>query len=681
MVRVSLLSAAIAAATLAHAIPPPTSEIIPGRYIVEFEPSASPARNQFSVNTNTNTNGSDKDSAGGATLLGNLGIRAEIKHRYDATFSGMAVQLSNDSDIDRLRNAAGVKRVTPVYRHHIQMSSSKRSLSTAFAADGSASSSPSGPTPPGPEVAEPLRQVHNLTDLLAARSKYNLTGKGIKVGIVDSGIDYTHPDLGGCFGPGCRVAYGYDFVDKTDVKDCLGHGTLVAGIIGAARTSTVSSVAPDVTFGAYRIGSCEGEVDESNVVAAVDQAVKDGSDVINLSMGWYPRYPWDPLSTAVRNAAKKGVTVVTAGGNTGPRLYTVTTPAVVSETITVGAVDNLVQAAYGFNVSFAGASQQAMLPIDGFVGETGDKDLAAVGTRQLAVAMSGDRAANCTVSKQSDLAGKFVVWEQSDESCGARAFVSMLNVKPSAVIIPYLDGYQRPSYNASAAIQAGIPAFTVSKHTHVRLKDVLSKGPATVSGVIGMRTFDNPTAGELSIWSSRGPSAELLLKPQVLAPGGSIFSTAPASLGLGSYMVMSGTSFAAPYVSGLVALYLQQFGKQSPEKIQAAIMNSARTKIPREAGLFDGIDSPANIGSGVVNASAFLDPNTSLLTPSQVSLNDTARAGFFGTYVLPLTITNNAKTTTMYDLVHEPSVSSRAHLAKPQLNSREKEAGHCASNS
>lgn len=72
-----------------------------------------------------------------------------------------------------------------------------------------------------------------------------MTGQGIKVGIIDTGVDYTHPGLGGCYGPECRVAYGYDFVgdeyngentpipDNDPMNNCNGHGTHVTGIIGA----------------------------------------------------------------------------------------------------------------------------------------------------------------------------------------------------------------------------------------------------------------------------------------------------------------------------------------------------------------------------------------------------------------------------------------------------------------
>ncbi|KAI8055188.1 peptidase S8/S53 domain-containing protein, partial [Syncephalis plumigaleata] len=94
-------------------------------------------------------------------------------------------------------------------------------------------------------------------------------GTGYKIGIIDSGVDYLHPDLGGCFGAGCKIAYGYDFVgdaytgmneprpDADPMDECNGHGTHVAGIIGAS-SSIAPGVAPGATLGAYRVFGCQG---------------------------------------------------------------------------------------------------------------------------------------------------------------------------------------------------------------------------------------------------------------------------------------------------------------------------------------------------------------------------------------------------------------------------------------
>ncbi|KAI9593962.1 peptidase S8/S53 domain-containing protein, partial [Syncephalis fuscata] len=110
-----------------------------------------------------------------------------------------------------------------------------------------------------------LVAINELTGVSALHAEGNY-GEGVKVGIVDSGIDYKHPALGGCFGDGCKVRYGHDFVNddfpgknkamKSDPIDCSGHGTQVAGIIGA-ETDTFVGVAYKALLGAYRVMGCD----------------------------------------------------------------------------------------------------------------------------------------------------------------------------------------------------------------------------------------------------------------------------------------------------------------------------------------------------------------------------------------------------------------------------------------
>ncbi|KAF9166176.1 hypothetical protein DFQ26_008498 [Actinomortierella ambigua] len=179
------------------------------------------------------------------------------------------------------------------------------------------------------QQVQTMESLHSLTPLLTSvnrvHSELGLTGEGVKVGVIDTGIDYTHPALGGCFGAGCKVAFGWDFVgdDYTgsnkpkpsgDPRDCAGHGTHVAGII-AANGSVVTGVAPGAILGAYRVIGCNGSTTDDMIIAAMERAVDDGMDVINMSLGepngWFP----NPVGRAVLRASKRGVLVAAAQGN------------------------------------------------------------------------------------------------------------------------------------------------------------------------------------------------------------------------------------------------------------------------------------------------------------------------------------------------------------------------------
>ena len=127
-------------------------------------------------------------------------------------------------------------------------------------------------------------------------------GDGVKIAIVDSGIDYTHPALGGCFGHGCKVSYGVDLVgdkyngdnlplqDADPFDNCIGHGTHIAGIIAAeSEEFGFTGVAPNVTLGMYRVAGCAGVITDDGLIAAFLMAFEAGADVITASIGSYPR--------------------------------------------------------------------------------------------------------------------------------------------------------------------------------------------------------------------------------------------------------------------------------------------------------------------------------------------------------------------------------------------------------
>ncbi|OME98093.1 hypothetical protein BK124_12705 [Paenibacillus amylolyticus] len=204
-----------------------------------------------------------------------------------------------------------------------------------------------------------------------------ITGKGIKVGVLDTGIDYNHPDLTGAY-KGYRAhagedpkqvdpttVKGWDFVDndadpmETTYKDWedsgykeqgvlaedyyTSHGTHVSGTIaGQAKNDVgyaVKGVAPDVDLYVYRVLGPGGSGEMSGIIAGIDKAIEDELDVINLSLGAATNDPLDPSSIALNNAMLQGVVSMVAAGNDGPNEGTLGTPGASALAITIGASD------------------------------------------------------------------------------------------------------------------------------------------------------------------------------------------------------------------------------------------------------------------------------------------------------------------------------------------------------
>ena len=173
-----------------------------------------------------------------------------------------------------------------------------------------------------------------------------VTGTGITVAVIDTGVFYTHPDLGGGFGPGHKVIGGYDFFNNDpDPMDDNGHGTHVAGII--AGSGGIEGVAPGASIMAYKVLGADGSGPMSNVIEAIDASIDPNNDgittdhlqVISMSLGGSGSSQ-DPICMAVKRAVDAGIVVVVAAGNSGPSVGTVASPGVSPYAVTVGAVDD-----------------------------------------------------------------------------------------------------------------------------------------------------------------------------------------------------------------------------------------------------------------------------------------------------------------------------------------------------
>ncbi len=156
------------------------------------------------------------------------------------------------------------------------------------------------------------------------------TGSGVKVAIVDTGIDLKHPDLL------ANLRTGVNIIKPTRTPDDdNGHGTHVAGIVAAANNSLgVVGVAPNVQLYPVKVLRSSGVGYLSDIIAGIDWSVANHMDVINLSLGASEDIP--SLHDAVARADRAGIVVVAAAGNSGgPVMY----PAAYPEVISVGMID------------------------------------------------------------------------------------------------------------------------------------------------------------------------------------------------------------------------------------------------------------------------------------------------------------------------------------------------------
>ncbi|CEG67292.1 hypothetical protein RMATCC62417_03744 [Rhizopus microsporus] len=592
---------------------------IPNVYLIEFDNRTHVKRN---IDQRRNQFYEQLDS---------LHIQYNVRHEYNLIHA-VSLEFKSPRDTELFfESAMDVKRVWPV---------STVAKPKIYQADNV------------PSIA-PLFSFYKQTGVTKLREKLGLTGKGIKVGVIDTGVDYTHHALGGCFGPGCRVAYGYDFVGDAytgdsepqpddDPRDtCNGHGTHVAGIIGANdKHMNLTGVAPDVTFGAYRIFGCSGGSSTEIIMKAMEAAYLDGMDVVNLSLGDIG-WPESPASVLADELSLQGMIVCAAAGNEGERgIFEVGSPSLGKHAISVASVDNAyvlshVIRAGDLTIGYLTATgnpfiprKTRMIPLSNqFLKDNDGCDPITVNLKNTVVLVS---RGGCLFTQKIINA----------EKAGAAGIIFYNN----------LPGPVMPSApESNATIEYG----GISKEDGERLFEYLK-----TNSKVEFLKYDHhlgvSTAGAISSFSSWGLGPDLSVKPDISAPGGQIFSTYPVNLG--SYTTLSGTSMASPFVAGIVALLEQAKGGQRSLNIQelrASLMNNGHLVSPSGSS---EIDSVARQGAGLIDAYQAIS-STTLVTPEQIRLSDEDHGAENNEYIL--TIKNNGRLHTEYTISHQASITAQ----------------------
>ena len=494
-------------------------------------------------------------------------------------------------------------------------------------------------------------------------------GEGMKIAIIDTGIDFTHADFGGVgtpaayeaahaaetapadpsmFGPGAlKVKGGVDLVGDSynadpsapsyqpvphpdpNPLDCFGHGSHVAGTAagfgvladgsrytGPYDDTTISShswlvgpgVAPKADLYAIRVFGCEGSTDVT--VDAIEWAVDHDMDVINMSLGSSFGSPDDPSAVASDNAAKDGVIVVASAGNSGPNPYITGSPASGTGTISVAASDPT-QSFPGVTMALSTGPSLTGINANG-------APISAGTTLPIKVLKNGSQISlGCDPQEyiNAGVTGKLVVVQRGQcarvaravfgQQAGAAAVLMVNNVNS----LPPFEGPITGNPDTGEVYPVTIP-FLGARSGDGAAFIAADGGTVTLTP----STIANPGFLAPASFTSGGPrTGDSWLKPDVIAPGVSIFS---AGIGTGnSFAVNSGTSMAAPHTAGMAALVRQAHPSWNKVKYwKAAIVNTAdpaqvngyRTRVAG-AGLIQAV------GATQTNVVALGDPNTSTL--------------------------------------------------------------------
>lgn len=430
-------------------------------------------------------------------------------------------------------------------------------------------------------------------------------GDGVTVAVVDTGVDYGHPDLGGGFGAGRKVVAGYDFVNGDgDPRDDNGHGTHVAGIV--AGDGGVQGVAPKATLTAYKVLDARGGGTESGVLAGLEAAV-DPASPHPMRRGQH-----EPRRTGRRHRADRagrvGGGAVRDGrgrrrGQRGP-----------------GGGDR--RDARRRRGRPRGRREHQRGP--GAAAERGGARTAeAPGVPEHAVGRpvrppGGGRARGRRqghpeeLDALGDLSGKIVLLHGGSAAGREAAARDIEGRKGRAALfgadgvpVPQLAG-ERPvppvqdRYATGGARLGGLVVLDVDGYETAHLRGLLGKG------AVRLRLASDDATDRLADFSARGPSARFGAKPDLVAPGVGILSTVPGN----GTARMSGTSMAAPHVAGAAALLRQLHPGHPATAIGGALTGGAR-RLPSLA--------PSEQGAGRLDVPAAADVKVSAF-PATLSL-------------------------------------------------------------
>lgn len=535
----------------------------------------------------------------------------EVRYEYTTVFNGLSVE-ADYADLETIQDLPGVKDayVSQVYQLIEPVNETK--LADSVPAIGGDIVKNTGYTGKGMVVAildtgldtshEAFRNVVNAPKFSKQDIADKLASDSLRVGNVNVNSIYQSD----------KIPFAYDYYDNdTNVSGGNSHGTHVAGIIGANR-GQVTGVAPDAQLMIMKIFGDDGSgAYDSDIIAALEDAVVLGADAVNMSLGMTAGFS-EAASTKTREVYQRvknaGISLMCAAGNEYSSSYKSAggTDLPLASNPDNGAVAS--PSTYGAALSVASMNNVRATAPYLLVGNWKIRysDPAETASKQIASLNGKYEYVDCGVGATTDFTGKsltgkvaliqrageeageilsFAQKEKNAKAAGAKAVIIYDNVEGDLV---------------NMATDGSIPAVFISKADGAAMLAASDKHVSFSKSYLAQ--FQDAYSGKMSDFSSWGVTPDLKLKPEITAPGGNIYSTLPGGL----YGSMSGTSMASPHMAGaavVMAQYITEMpgGTDMTQQEITALSNkllmSTAVPVKNEQGL---PYSPRKQGAGLV---------------------------------------------------------------------------------
>lgn len=569
----------------------------------------------------------------------------EVRYEYTTVFNGLSVE-ADYADLETIQDLPGVKDayVSQVYQLIEPVNETK--LADSVPAIGGDISQKTGYTGKGMVVAildtgldtsheafrnkvnEPKFSKQNIADKLASDS--------LRVGNVNVDSIYQSD----------KIPFAYDYYDNdTNVSGGNSHGTHVAGIVGA-NSGQVTGVAPDAQLMIMKIFGDDGSgAYDSDIIAALEDAVVLGADAVNMSLGMTAGFS-EAAAAKTREVYQRvknaGISLMCAAGNEYSSSYKSAsgTDLPLASNPDNGAVAS--PSTYGAALSVASMNNVKATAPYLLVGDRKIRysDPAETASKQIASLNGTYEYVDCGVGATTDftdkaLSGKVALIQRAGEENGeilsfAQKEKNAKDAGAKAVII--YDNVEGDLVNMST--DGNIPAVFISKADGEAMLAASDKHVSFSKSYLAQ--FQDAYSGKMSDFSSWGVTPDLKLKPEITAPGGDIYSTLPGGL----YGSMSGTSMASPHMAGAAVVMAQYITEElggtdmTQQEITALsnkLLMSTAVPVKNEQGL---PYSPRKQGAGLVQldratkAKAYLSSAEGSLPKAELSSSTSGSFSF-----------------------------------------------------